>query len=234
VSIHIVQDVASEVSVPSQNVDPESIQLALTRISGQSIAFKYQFLPPGQPVTNHYTIYIWQANSAYVPYSGKIIKQANFQTDDQAGSVNINGLSLGGQSYCIGIAVGDRPVDVCAALWASPNEVNPPTPATQSTNFVLSSADSGQVDVVLNTLMSYHGATNGGVCRLMDGTMAQTTPVTTYGGDQTIGTDGPTNHITFTGLSLAVGNSYVVGFYTNPGATKWASLACSISFTIID
>lgn len=227
--ISIAQDVT-----PTQQIDPEGITLALTRITGQTVAFKYQFLPPGQPVTNHYTIYIWQSNSPYVPYSGTAKKQANFQTDDQTGSVNISGLTLGGQNYCIGIAVGARPQDVCAALWASPNELNPPTPATQSTNFVFSSADSGQVDVILNTLMSYHGATYGGVCRLMDGTMAQTTPVTTYGGDQAIPTDGPTNHITFTGLSLAVGNSYVVGFYTNPDPTKWASLACSISFTIID
>ena len=229
-AINIAQD-----TTPTQNIQATATTLTLTRITGQTIAFQYNFLPPGQPVTNHYTIYIWQASSPYMPYTGTILKQASFQNDNQGGSVNVSGLSLGGQSYCIGVAVGTRPVDVCAAIWASPNELTPPVPATQSFNFIFSSADSGQVDVVLNTLMSYHGATNGGVCRLMDGTMAQTTPVTTYGGDQAIPTDGPNNHITFTGLSLAVGNSYVVGFYTNPDATKgWTSLACSISFTIID
>jgi hypothetical protein len=215
--------------------DTKNCSIKVFSANSKSVIVHYATMPDNIPPTNHDKFFIWQGPEPRVPYAIKPLKTLDFDgSAPQEGKAVLKPLSLGtDKSYCIGLAVGPDVKDTVAACFllfpggGGPVKIG----QTVAAFFIFESASSDTVQVHLKTPEGYKAKTWGAVARLFEGEVAPLSKGDTIA-ELTFDSDDAQNPVTFSGLSLAAGYHYTVGFYTNAADDQWTTLGASVTFMI--
>ncbi len=223
----------------AENFKSRQTTLQVDFVTADIIGVTYDMMPGARPADAGSIVAIWQ-DQDQIPWDDAPLKTQPIGSQ-QHGSVAFEGLNVQSNSYVIGLTTGPLQTAVQKARNAAaqvfvPKETDPPDPPVPRNDFLtLKFVGPTSVVVQFNCLPGYRAATDLAWLGLWRGEAAShikppdvgAVPITI---DSNFGTAA------FNGVSIGVGLTYTVGFFTSgwatdPGSRNQKVLACSLTFT---
>jgi hypothetical protein len=204
-------------------------------VTADEIGVTYDMMPGTKPADTGAVVAIWQDQNQ-VPWDNTPLATQPVGTQ-QHGSLSFTGLSVQSNSYVIGLTVGPMKADPQKArnVAASAYIPDPNNPAALARDFLtLKFVGPTSVAVQFSALAGYRALTDLAWVGIWRGEAVP--PVAKPDGASQVKVDSNFGTVSINGISIGVGLTYTVGFFTSgwsddPALRNQKVLACSLTFT---